>query len=133
MITKNFILFITISFCFCAFSQELKKDSLFIKYDNDLLKKYKHPVDNYDYYLVKGSGTCGTISFVKEQSYSELKPKNIFCLKDIIKKAGAYHTKNKYKKGKIDDCELANYLGKFTLFFVNDNKFIKVQTWIEEI
>ena len=119
-----------ILFCFCAFSQKQKKDSLFIKYDNNLLKRYKHPIDNYDYYLIKDSGTCGTISFVKEQVYSDLKPKKIFYLKDIIKKAGAYH---KYKKGKIDDCDLANYLGKFTLFFVSDNKFIKVQTRISEI
>lgn len=109
-----------------------KKDTLFIKYNNGLLKKYKHPIDNYNYYLIKDSGTCGTISFEEKQVYLDLKAKNVYCLKEIIKKAKAYHTKNKYKTGKIDDCNLANYLGKYTLFFVDENKFIKVQTWIEE-
>ena len=133
MIMKNFILLVMILFCFCAFSQKQKKDSLFIKYDNNLLKRYKHPIDNYNYYLIKNTGNNGTISFVETQIYSDLKPKNIFHLKYIIKRANAYYKKNKYKKGKINDSKLASYLGKFTLFFVNDNKFIKVQTWIEEI
>lgn len=130
---KNLFCILTIILSFYSFSQEQKRDSLFIKYDNDLLKKYKHPIDNYDYYLIKDTGNNGTISFEETQIYSNLKSKNIFCLKDIIKKARAYYTKNKYKKGKINDYKLATYLGKFTLFFVNDNKFIKVQTWIKEI
>lgn len=109
------------------------KDTIFIKYDNNLLKKYKEPIDNYNYYLIKDSGTCGTISFEEKQIYLDLRTNKIYCLKNIIKKAKAYHTKNKYKIGKIDDCNLANYLGKFTLFFVDENEFIKVQTRISEI
>ncbi|WP_417784759.1 hypothetical protein [Tenacibaculum sp.] len=125
---KKITLLILLIFSICSYTQEQKKDTLFIKYDNDLLKKYKHPIDNYNYYLIKGAGNSGTISFEEKHIYFDLNPKNIYCLKDIIKKARAY-----FRKGKINDFRLATYLGKFTLFFVKKNEFIKVQTWIEEI
>lgn len=130
---KNLILYFLLVFSFYSFSQEQKKDTLFINYNDDLLKKYKHPIDSYNYYIINDTGNNGSISFVEKQIYYNLKHKNIFCLKDIIKSAKAYYKKNKYKKGKINDYKLATYLGKFILFFVNGNKFIKVQTWIEEI
>jgi hypothetical protein len=129
---KKYIIFISLFLCFFSFSQEQKKDSLFIYYDNDLIKKYKHSIDNYNYYIIKHTGNNGNISFVEEKIYFDLKSKKIFCLKDIIKLAKAYYKKNTFKNDKINDYKLATHLGKFTLFFVNDNKFIKVQTWIEE-
>lgn len=130
---KNFILLILITFFFCSYAQEQKKDTLFIKYNENLLKKFKEPYDNYYYYIIKNTGNNGTISFEEKQVYFDLNPKNVYCLENIIKEAGAIYKKNKYKLGKINDSKLANYLGEFTLFFVDENKFIKVQTWIEEI
>jgi hypothetical protein len=125
---KKIISLILLTFFFFSYAQEQKKDTLFIKYDNILFKKYKHPIDNYNYYLIKDTGNSGTISFQEKQVLFDLNPKSVHCLKDIIKEAKAY-----FRKGKINDYRLAVYLGKYTLFFANENKFIKVQTWIEEI
>ena len=130
---RNLIISFILILCIDCTAQETEKDLLFIEYNDNYFEIYKYPTDNYTYYLIKDTGNNGRISFKEKQVYYDLKPDHIFCLKDIIIKADAYYKKNIYKKGKINDSKLAEYLGKFTLFFVKENKSVKVETWIEEI
>ena len=123
---KNLILFSLIFFSFYAFTQEQKKDTLFIKYDYHLLKKYEDPIGHYKYYLIKDTGNNGTVSFEEKQRYVDLKPKKIHYLKDILNKADVYYKNNLYKKGKINDSKLADYLAEYVIFLIKDKISIKI-------
>lgn len=130
---KNSMFLISFLISFLSFSQEKSKDSLFIDYNESLMNKYKHPIENYNYYLINETGNNGSISFKEKYIHHNLKPKRIYSIKDVIKKAKAYYVKNDFKKDKINDYKLAKYLGDYIVFFVFKNKIIEVQTWIEEI
>lgn len=119
---KNLILYFLLYLSIQSFSQEQKKDTLFIKYDNYLLTKYTEPIDKYSYYLIKGTGNGeGLISLQEEKIYINLESKKILCLKSVLKKSNAY-----YENNKLLDWKLVEYLGKYMIFLVKENEYIKV-------
>jgi hypothetical protein len=69
---KNLIYFLLI-FSLNSLSQETKKDTLFIKYDNSLLTKFKYPEDDNLYYKIKGTGNDGFTYFLEDKIYNNLK------------------------------------------------------------
>ena len=118
---KNLILYFSLLLSFYSFSQEQKKDTLFIKYDNSLLTKFQYPEDDNLYYKIKGTGNDGFTYFLEEKIYNNLKVKNILCFRKVLKESGAY-----YKNGKLGDSKLAKYLGKHIIFLIKENKYIRV-------
>ena len=124
---KCILSFLVIFSTFYSFSQEQQKDTLFIKYDSSLLAKHADPIEKYNYYLIKGTGNDG-LTYLKEiKKYTNLKPNKVLCLKNVLKKSNSY-----YKKGKIVDSELANYLGKYLVFLKKEKEYIQVLV-IQEI
>ena len=123
---KNLIYFLLI-FSLNSLSQETKKDTLFIKYDNSLLTKFKYPEDDNLYYKIKGTGNDGFTYFLEDKIYNNLKTKKKLCFKSVLRKSDAY-----YKKGKLGDSKLAKYLGKYIIFLIKENKYIKVKV-VQEI
>lgn len=124
---KNLILFFMLLLSFYSFSQEQKKDTLFIEYENSLLTKFQYPGDDNIYYRIKGTGNDGFTYFMKGEVYTYLKAKKKLCFKNVLKKSNAY-----YKKGKLVDSKLAEYLGKHVIFLIKENEYINVIV-VEEI
>ncbi len=120
---KSILLF---SFVFISFSITISsqnKDTLFIaNSDKLLLKKWKDPTKSEFSYIVKGSGNDGLVYLLEKEKYTDLKHQKIICFRNLIEDSNSY-----YKRNKIDDWKLAEYLGKFVIFLVNGNKYIKVQ------
>ncbi len=124
---KNILLYSLLFLSLYSFSQEQIGDTLFIEYDNSLLTKYTQPIDKYNYYLIKGTGNKEELVYLMEyEIYRNLEPKNVQCLKKVLKKSNAY-----YKNNKLHDSKLANYLGKYVIFLIKENKYIKVQAVLE--
>lgn len=124
---KKSILYFLLSFSIFSYAQKQKKDTLFIRYDTSLLKKYQHPEDKYYYYLIKGTGHKEDIVSLKEEKvYKKLSPDKILCLKDVLKSSNSY-----YEKDKLHDWKLAKYLGKHIVFLVENEKYIEVQVVYE--
>lgn len=123
---KTTISLLVIAFSFCAFGQE-KCDTLFIKYDDKLLQKRKHPLEDYFYYIIKDYDNKEDITFfIVEDTIKKntLKKHKSTRLKKILKNSKAY-----YKKDKFDDWELFDYFNKIkqnTIIFVDGNKYYKV-------
>ncbi|MGG8496279.1 hypothetical protein ACQY1Q_07660 [Tenacibaculum sp. TC6] len=117
---------IFIIYCFFASSiilaQQKKRDTLFIKYDNSLLTKKQLRGEKTYIYVIKGTGNQKDFVYLLEEGMCfNLKPKNVKKFKTILKKSNAY-----YKKDKLYDWKLAEYLGKYVVFLVKGNKYIKV-------
>ena len=122
---KKTISLLTIVFSFYAFGQE-NCDTLFIKYDDRLLEKRQHPVDEYFYYVIEGGGTNGIIYFEEEttvkNTFKKIKP---IRLKKILRKSKAY-----YKKNKFDDWKLSQYFHKkkyTSIYLVKDSILYKIK------
>ncbi|WP_271407347.1 hypothetical protein [Tenacibaculum soleae] len=107
---------------------QTKKDTLFIKYDFELLFKIQNPVTKEFKYLIKDSHIeSGGIYFLEKKIYINNKKKmKIHCLKDIIKKANAF---SKEDMNDILDFNLYLYFGKLgykKYFLVKKNEQIEV-------
>ncbi len=116
--------FIFIAFCLFSsvlLAQEQKRDTLFIKYDNSLLTRKHDSIEKEFFYLIKGTGNSGLIYLEEKKVYKNLKPNKTSCFRNILKDSKAY-----YEKGKLSDPKLVEYLGKYIVFLVKGNKFIKV-------
>ena len=117
---KNLLYFLLL-FSLNSFSQRKHKDTLFIEYDHYLLTQFQYPEDDTIYYKIKGTGNDGFTYFLEEKIYYNLKTKDILCFKNVLKKSNAY-----YKKGKLGDSKLAEYLGRYIIFLIKENKYAKV-------
>ena len=124
---KKSILFLMLIINFYSFSQEQNKDTLFIEYKKSLLSKFQYPGDDNIYYRIKGTGNDGFTYFMVNKVYTNLKEKKILSFKNVLKKSNAY-----YKKGKLADSKLAEYLGKHIIFLIKKKKYINVIV-VEEI
>ncbi len=112
-----------LSFNAIAQKQELKKDTLFIKYDDSLLTKFQYTEDNNIYYKIKGTGKRDDfVCLLEQEFYRKLKSKKIQCLKKVLRKSNSY-----IEKDKLSDWKLAEYLSKYLIFLVKENNYIKVQ------
>ena len=118
---KNLILFSLIFFSFYAFTQEQTKDTLFINYDTSLLTKFQYPEDDNIYYKIKGTGNDGFTYLLQGEVYTKLKTKKIVSFENVLKKSDAY-----YKKGKLIDSKLADYLAEYVIFLIKDKISIKI-------
>ena len=118
-----FFLFYMITFF--SFSQEIKKDTLFIKYDSKILSRKQHPLDKNFYFTIKNLNTdSGIVYFIEEDVLYNLLPKRVHCLKKVLKKSKAYYAKNKF-----NDYTLFDYFNKSKydkIFLINGKKYIKV-------
>jgi len=123
---KKTISLLTIIFSFYAFGQE-KCDTLFIKYDNEILQRRQHPLKDYFYYTIKDNDNKeDIIYFIEEEVITKNTPKKIkpIRLKRVLKKSKAY-----YKKNKFDDWKLFDYFNKLkqsTIIFVEGDTYYKV-------
>ena len=121
---KKTLLLLSLLFVSYGISQE-KSDTLFIKYDDKLLQRKQHPIDDSFYYIIKGSGNNGII-FFKEDSkkLNTLKKNKSTRLKKILRKSKAF-----YKKDKFDDWKLFDYFNKLkqnSIIFVDGDIYYKV-------
>jgi hypothetical protein len=123
---KTYILIIITLLAFSCLAQEKKKDTLLIRYDKNLLNR-EQKIGQKDFlYRIKGTGNNGFVYFSELKTFKNLKLKNVQCFKQVIKNSKSY-----YKKEKIDDWKLSNYLGKYIIFLKKRKEYIQVQTWYE--
>ncbi|MGG8496281.1 MULTISPECIES: hypothetical protein [Tenacibaculum] len=112
-------------------AQEEKQDTLFIKYDKTISKRLQNPVTKEFYYTIKDLDKKPEITYFKEKRIlKKLKTrKKQQCLKNIIKKSGAY-----YRKDRLIDSKLFAYFkndGYKVYFLVKNKTFIEVEIWYE--
>ena len=121
---KKTLLLLSLLFVSYGISQE-KSDTLFIKYDDKLLQRKQHPIDDSFYYIIKGSGNNGIIFFKeKSKKLNTLKNNNSIRLKRILRKSEAY-----FKKNKLDDFKLSQYFHKkkyTSIYLVKDSILYEV-------
>jgi hypothetical protein len=123
---KNLIIILLIIPLFLI--AQKKKDTLFIKYDSNLLIRGQNPITKEIYYLIKDSkNESGYISFREKNIYTNLIiSSKKHCLKDIILKARAYNDK---EQTDLSDDKLFDYFYRddFDVYFlVKDDKYIEV-------
>ncbi|MGG8498172.1 hypothetical protein ACQY1Q_17360 [Tenacibaculum sp. TC6] len=103
-----------------CFSQERKKDTLFIMYNDSLLTKKSHPIEHYKYYLVNGiRGLSASVYFVEKEIYTDINPIKTVDFVEVLNNSKSYH-----KNGDIKAYNLYLYLETRTLFLVLDDKKI---------
>jgi len=124
---KSFILFIIIILSTVCSIYGQKKDTLFIKYnDNLLLKKWQNPNNNEFSYRIKGTGNNGLIYLLEDKKYNNLKHKKIKCLKKLLKREDIYN-----RKGRKDDWKLNQFFDKYIIFLVKGKEFTKLEARYE--
>ncbi|MCL5247541.1 hypothetical protein M4I21_17095 [Cellulophaga sp. 20_2_10] len=123
---KNCILILIVLLSFNSFSQKKEKDTMYIKYDKSLLIRERKLGDVDFVYRIKGTENNGFVYFLEKEKFTNLKVKEVKCLKKILQESEVH-----YKNDKLDDWKVAEYFGQFIIFIVDENEFIKVQTWYE--
>lgn len=105
------------------------RDTVFIKFDKNILTR-KQEVNGKNYfYLIKNlDQDSGTTYFSEQQEYLNIEPTEILNLRELIEKSGAY-----YGKDKFDDFDLFNYFSQagYVIFIVRENKYFKVKPIFE--
>lgn len=114
---------------FYSFSQKKQeRDTLFIKYDSSLLSREYDSIEKNFFYIIKGTENQADLTYFEEvKRYTNLKPKKVLCFKNILKNSNSY-----YKRNKIRNEVLANYLGKYLVFLKKEKEYIQVDI-IQEI
>lgn len=123
---KRFILLLFF-YTIHSFSQEEAQDTLFIKYDRNLLTRHLD-VDNFRYYyLIKGTGNReDLVYFYEYEIHKKLSPKKILSFKEVLINSDAY-----YGKDKLQDSRLAEYLWKYEVILVKGDDYIELGTVYE--
>jgi len=129
---KKLILIILLLPFYLISQNSKEKDTLFIKYDFDLLSREQDPISKEFYYLIKDSQIeSGYIYFLEETIYNNKNniktSAKIHCLRDIINKANAFSKKD---KNDLKDYKLFDYFSNqtsyTTYFLVKKDKFIEI-------
>ena len=120
---------ICIFFSLSIYSQEKKRDTVFINYDKTVLIEKKHPHKNYIYYLFKNSGNNG-VFFLKEVNklaydFFTIDYGKRICLKKLVLEKKFYSGKN--NTSIIDDWELSEYFFDKIIFMVKTDSIIKLE------
>ncbi|WP_347174803.1 hypothetical protein [Polaribacter uvawellassae] len=124
---RNLILCFLLSLNFNSFSQEQKKDSLFIKLDKKYLEITEfHKSKGFQYYSLiqdRNHHPEDWFYFSEEKIIYNLKPIKIFNIIEVLKKANAFYQINKY-----DEFDFYQYLEKKydKIFLITKNRFIQV-------
>lgn len=116
----SFILFVLLT-CSLA-GQEVKKDTLFFKLDEQYI--IRGTINTARYYL-KENIYEGDLSFKEIRTLRDASSKEEICLKKYIRSTDSYAK----DKEILDGYKLWTILETYTLFFVTENKGIK--TYIE--
>ncbi|MCD8443305.1 hypothetical protein [Tenacibaculum finnmarkense] len=114
---------------------QTKKDTLFIKYDFELLSRNQDHVTKEYYYLIKDKdNNSGYMYFLEKKIHIDLSTNSkIYCLEKMLRKSKAF-----YKKGRINFWKFLVYLykknnnNKSKVFLIKKNSFIEVEV-VEEI
>ncbi|NCO64339.1 MAG: hypothetical protein GW839_09720 [Flavobacteriales bacterium] len=96
--------------------QEKSNDTLFFNFDTRYIKK---GVINKTQFHIKDSSYDGTFFFEKIGIVNNIKPKEILCLKKIVRNSKFY---DKKAKRKLNDYRLWEYLRDYTIFLIAKNK-----------
>ncbi|MDO7173440.1 hypothetical protein [Mariniflexile sp. AS56] len=101
------------------------RDTIFIKFNKNILTRKQDVNGKNYYYLIKNlDQDSETTYFSEQQEYLNIEPTEILNLREIIEKSGAY-----YGKDKFNDFDLFNYFSKagYIVFLVKENKCVKVE------
>ena len=127
---KKYIISLNLFVLFTCMStgQEIKKDTLFFKFDEKYLIKCK--INTKQYYL-KEIVNEGDFSFKEIRKFEGITSKNEICLKKYIRSSDIY---DKNKKT-INGYKLWGYLKNHTIFIVSkikgEKEYIEVQAYYE--
>ena len=120
----NISLIFCLLFTCTILGQEIKKDTLFFKFDKKYLIKGK--VNTKQYYLKKTINE-GDLSFKEIRKHEDIVSKNEICLKKYIKSINIYDQNKK----NINGYKLWGILKNYTIFFVSKingkTEYIEVQ------
>ncbi|WP_440881177.1 hypothetical protein [Tenacibaculum sp. C7A-26P2] len=123
---KRFILLLFF-YTIHSFSQEEAQDTLFIKYDRNLLTRHLDVDNSRYYYLIKGTGNReDLVYFYEYETHKKLSPKKILSFKEVLINSDAY-----YGKDKLQDSRLAEYLWKYEVILVKGDDYIELGTVYE--
>mgnify|MGYP003582433606 CR=1 FL=1 len=126
---KYIFLSLTFLFVINSKAQEKIKDTLYFDLDNSYIYESKSVPNKF---LLKDKNSDEEFYFVGTKVEYNLKPKNILCLKEVIRVPKYYSEK---KKEKLDNYELLNFFSASTIYLVrkiNDKfEFINVNPIIE--
>jgi len=107
--------------------QKPLRDTIFLKYDEEILSRKKNPNENEFYYLIDGFASKSELTyFAEKEVYQKLQPKNIKNLQEIINKIKKDNNKNK-----VRNSDLQNYFSNagYVIFIVKDKKCYKVEIY----
>lgn len=127
MKTRTILTIFSCFFISVLSSQEKLKDTLFFNLDGKYIFQSKYVSTSY---LLKDSNDIdkGTFYFEELEIINNVIPKEILCLKNVVRSSKFY---NKQKKRKLDDNGLFEYFDKYIVFLVKENKetdeYIKVR------
>lgn len=131
---KSYILILLILFSFSSLAQEKIKDTLYIKYDINILSRKQDTIEKKFIHLIKGTGNNGFVYLLEVEILNNLNPKKVNYINNILNK-NEFSFKSKYlnkdKRGKINDWKLAEYFDKHMIFLVSGKNYIKVTTKFE--
>lgn len=118
------LFFIILSFLTLDSKAQIKKDTLFFKFDEEYILNAK---DNSGNYILYDSNDIGTFYFERSDSIKNLKPKDILCLKEYVRSSKFFR---KGWKRELSDYQLSNYFDSYYIFLIkeskNDSIFIEV-------
>ncbi len=117
---KTHILFGLLSCFFISvlLSQEKPKDTLFFKFDKNYINTYKQ-IPNHYYLDDSSAGSIGSFYFKELGVIHDIKPKEILCLKKVVRSSKFYV---RQKNRKLDDDGLFEYFNNYVIFLVKENK-----------
>jgi hypothetical protein len=102
------------------------RDTIFIKFDKNILTRKQERNGGKHYYLIKDldQKKSEITYFSEKKEYPNIKPTEILNLREIIEESGAYYDTNKF-----NDSVLFNYFSQagYIIFIVKENKCIKVE------
>ncbi|CAM2907258.1 hypothetical protein SAMN05444143_105140 [Flavobacterium succinicans] len=119
------IFLVLLSFFFVSLkAQEKEKDTLYFKYDNKYVYESKYAPKEY---LLKDSNSDEIFFFNEVEKVTDLNPKEILCLKKIIRTPKFY---DENKKQKLNNYKLILFFRDYVVFLVkktnNKTEYIRV-------
>lgn len=126
--------------CACNFlnaqerQTEESQDTIYFYFDYEYLDQGWTEKDKY--YLkdaLEDKGSSEIFFFRIINSRKDLRPKKVLDLKEFVRTSEFYHSER--RENRLDDFDLANFLGNYTKFLVDDSVepkvFFKVHTGTE--
>lgn len=129
----KFIFIIVFFFTYGAYMQSEKKDSIYFQYDKNYILFYENlDFSNYKIFesnVIKNiskTGTEGYFLFKAIDTLYDLKPKQIFDLKDYVEKREFYYA-GEHSQTVNKDFLKEKIFNKYKVFIVNNDSFITIR------